>query len=226
MTMMRPRATVVVTISLLAALSGAAVYANDDRFDVLKGPKALPDFSLQDQYGSTFTRERLKDQWTLMFLGFTSCPDVCPVTLMKLRAVRDQMKSCVAEPALPEVVLVAVDPERDQGNLKDYLEHFGTHNTGITGHWEQIDKLVDGLGGAYRFGNKHGGHHGYEVAHTTAVYVINPKGTLVASMGMPLEESAMAQFLVDLTDDGEVSPGAATTACLNNPAGDAGVGKQ
>lgn len=223
--MMRPRATFVITISLLAALSGAGAYANDDRFDVLNGPKALPEFSLVDQNGTTFTREQLKDQWTLMFLGFTSCPDVCPLTLMKLAAVRDQMKSCVREARIPEVVLLAVDPERDQENLKGYLENFGPHNTGITGHWEQIDTLVKGLGAAYRFGNKHGGHHGYDVAHTTAVYVVNPSGALVASMSMPLEESSVAEFLIDLTGGEGVESSAGSGACLAAPGEVAGVRK-
>lgn len=211
--MMRPRATVVITISLLVALSGTGAYANDDRFDVLNGPKALPEFSLVDQNGVTFTREQLEEQWTLMFLGFTSCPDVCPLTLMKLAAVRDQMKSCVDEPHLPDVVLLAVDPERDQGNLKGYLDNFGPHNTGITGDWEQIDTLVDGLGGAYRFGKKHGGHHGYEVAHTTAVYVIDPRASVVATMSMPLEEALVTEFLVDLTVDNEVASSAEPDPC-------------
>lgn len=207
--MIRPSAIVVFTVCLLAALYGVGAYASDDRFDVLKGPKALPDFSLLDQNGTTFTRDQLKGQWTLMFLGFTSCPDVCPLTLMKLSAVRDQMKSCVSEPDLPDVVLLAVDPERDQEGLKDYVENFGRHNIGITGHWEQIDALVDGLGGAYRFGRKHGGHHGYEVVHTTAVYVIDPAGEKVASIGLPLEESAVAEFLVGLTAQDESSAGCA-----------------
>lgn len=215
--MMRFPATIVIATLLLMALSGAGAHANDDRFDVLNGPKALPEFSLVDQNGVTFTREQLKGQWTLLFLGFTSCPDICPLTLMKLAAVRKHMKSHVDNSRLPEVILLAVDPERDQENLKSYVEQFGSHNTGITGDWEQIDILVEGLGGTYRFGRKHGGHHGYEVVHTTAVYVINPKGVLVASMSMPLEVPSVSEFLVDLTADGAVTTSAASGGCLVKP---------
>ena len=209
----------IITILLVAGLSGKSVYASDGRFDVLKAPKPLPKFSLMDQNSAAFTGKNLVDQWTLMFLGFTTCPDVCPMTLMKLAHVVEKLKACVAEPLVPEVILLAVDPKRDKQNLrKGYLDSFGSHNTAITGDWEQIDILVDGLGGTYKFQNthtgEHAGHHGYDVIHTTAVYVINPEGAVVGTMGMPWKASAAVNFLGELMSDNALASTSDLNTCV------------
>ena len=228
---MRVRAVLILATLLVTGLSGQGVYASSDRFDVLKVAKPLPAFSLLDHSGAVFTRAQLEDNWSLMFLGFTSCPDICPVTLMKLTALRKQLKSCVATPLVPDVVLLAVDPERDQASLSQgYLNSYGTENTGITGDWEEIDTLVDGLGGAYKFGKKnagahagHHGHHGYEVVHTTAVYVINPRGAVVATMGMPFDVSAASLFLANLMAGEGQEDKSKLNECLLKPVSVAGA---
>ncbi|HEY7772788.1 MAG TPA: SCO family protein [Marinagarivorans sp.] len=228
---MRIRVVLIIITLWVTGLSGNGAYASDDRFDILKGPKPLPEFSLLDQNGAEFTQDQVKNKWSLMFLGFTSCPDICPVTLMKLTALRKQLRSCVAVPLVPEIVLLAVDPERDQESLKKgYLDSFDADNTGITGDWEEIDTLVDGLGGAYKFGKKHSGahaghhgHHGYEVVHTTAVYVIDPNGAVVATMGMPLDVSSASLFLAKLMTGDTRENTAELSACLAKPAKVAGT---
>lgn len=209
----------IIAVALMAVgLSGQGAYASDDRFTIAKEPKLLPQFSLLDEQGKSFTHDQLKDRWSLMFLGFTSCPDICPVIMMKLGALQNKLASCNATPAAPEVILLAVDPERDQSNLKEgYLDSFKATSTGITGNWEEIDILVDGLGAAYKFGKNHDGahaaHHGYDVVHTTAVYVINPQGKLVATMGMPLNVASASVFIANLMSNGDANP--TLNACLS-----------
>ncbi|HZD53929.1 MAG TPA: SCO family protein, partial [Woeseiaceae bacterium] len=85
--------------------------------------KPLPDFSLVDQEGRPFTRERLRGRTSLLFFGFTHCPDICPTTLEQLASARQQLAD---EGPAPQIVFVSVDPERDTPEkLAAYVRHFG-----------------------------------------------------------------------------------------------------
>lgn len=194
-----PLRTVLMALQLLlAGLSGHGAYADEKAFSVLRSPRPLPEFSLVDQHGGRFTRSQLRDRWSLIFVGFTSCPHVCPMTMMKLEAVRGEMGLRIATEKLPHIIFLAVDPARDQAALKDYLSHFDLNNIGITGEKTQIDTLVKGLDAAYRFTDKRPGSNYYDVLHTSAIHLISPQGEVVALMNPPFAVQPMAQFIVSL----------------------------
>ena len=79
---------------------------------ILPQAAALPRFSLLDQNGAEFNNESLSDHWSLVFFGFTHCPDICPATLTQLAIARSRVLAG-GENTFPEIVLISVDPERD-----------------------------------------------------------------------------------------------------------------
>lgn len=183
---------------LLTGVAGYGANADDDQFSVLRSPKPLPEFSLVDQHGSKFSRQDLQNQWSLVFVGFTSCPHVCPMTLRRLEALRAEMGFRIGVDKIPEIVFLAVDPARDQPVLKDYLANFDPSNIGITGDKSQIDTLVSGLDAGYRFADIKPGSDYYDVLHSSAINLINPRGEMVARLNPPFAVQPMTEFLVNL----------------------------
>lgn len=185
-------------IALILAFSGLPLAVNANAIKTYEKTEPVPMFQLEDQHGKGFTKENLKGRWTLMFLGFTSCPDVCPMTLTRLEAVRAEMGLRLMPEKIPAVVFLAVDPERDAAILKNYMAHFHPEHTGITGDPEQIDILVKGIGEFYRLDKiGHPGAH-YDVVHSASVLVINPDAEVVAKIPPPLPVEQTSVYLNQL----------------------------
>lgn len=166
-------------------------------------PQAVAPFLLADQHGQPFDQTRLRGRWHLVMFGFTSCPDICPVHMSHLAGMRKLLlKQGYPEPALPVVALVTVDPKRDtRERLGNYVKHFHPEFLGVTGSLEEIGKLEKALGGSHRtFSEDADGH--YEVLHTSAVYVINPQGELVARIQPPFNAERLAAYFDSLRRDG------------------------
>lgn len=147
--------------------------------------RALSDFRLVDQAGQAFTREDLTGKWHLLFFGFTHCPDICPATLQQLSVARSRL---AADPAneLPDIVLISVDPERDQPEiLSAYVGHFGKGVAGITGEPEELQKLTKPLGIHYEAIPSGTVGGSYTVNHSTAVLLTNPAAELQAIFSTP-----------------------------------------
>lgn len=157
-------------------------------------PDAVPSFELQDHLGQAFTQDRLQGRWSLILLGFTHCPDVCPFVLSNLAEVRSQLGLRVRPDNLPQVVFVAVDPERDRPLLADYVGYFDPSFVGVTGSVEQLDRFVHGVDGFVRLG-KPDADGGYEVQHSASVIVIGPDGRIHAKLSPPLDPGVVAEYL-------------------------------
>ena len=140
---------------------------------VLEKPRIFNDFSLVDHKGDTFTLENLKDKWTLIFFGYTYCPDICPTTLATLDALYDQLSP--EQQADTQVVLVSVDPGRDTvEKLAEYVPFFNEKFLGVTGDFREILKLTGYLNIA--FAKVPGDPENYLVDHSGQIVLINPKG--------------------------------------------------
>jgi protein SCO1/2 len=147
-------------------------------------PRAVPDFSLVDQDGGAFVRSGLEGHWTLLFFGFTHCPDVCPSTLATLAAARRELAD-LPPTVQPRIVLVSVDPERDTPEqLKSYVAFFDPSFTGVTGAAEAISSLTAQLGVAVRQGPRDESGN-YTVDHTAALFLVNPDAALVGIFSTP-----------------------------------------
>lgn len=185
-----------VSVISFFSLTGAAASAL--RYEVYEQPERLPMFSLVDQDGRSFDHTALKGSWSMIFIGFTSCPDVCPYTLANLEAVRAQLGLRVMPDQLPKIALLAVDPERDKTHLKAYLDHFHGDFIGLTGEPKQIDVLVKGLRGYYRLDKSQPGQTDYTVTHSAAVAVVNPNLQVVASLSPPFHAHKAAEVIYRL----------------------------
>jgi protein SCO1 len=158
---------------------------------LLEPAQPLPSFSLVDERGEGFTRDQLQHQWSLVFFGFTHCPDVCPTTLAKLGEVRRRLQDLPAQ-SVPQVVLVSVDPERDTpAALAQYLAGFDGSFRGVTGSVADIGKFAAALGVAHRKVEMGGGQ--YMVDHTAVVMLVDPRGARAAIFSPPLEAEAIAE---------------------------------
>jgi protein SCO1/2 len=145
-------------------------------------PKPLPDFSLMDDSGNTFNTENLQGHWSLLFFGFTHCPDICPATLQQLALVTKRLQE--SGKASPDVYLVSVDPERDTPEvMASYVRHFGSEIHGITGDIGELRKLTSAAGIFFEKSTQPDGS--YSVDHSAAVLLINENGAIHASFGAP-----------------------------------------
>ena len=166
---------------------------------LLPEPRVLGDFSLLDQHGEPFSIERLRGQWSLLFFGFTYCPDICPSTLYDLRQVSDSLAQGDMRTAAPQVVFVSVDPERDSPErLGEYVSWFGPDFVGVTGPPDELAPLALRIGVAYRLEEHAPGSQDYSVDHSASVFLTDPQGRLHGVFPAPVEAGAMAQDLAAL----------------------------
>ncbi|GAA5192945.1 SCO family protein [Ferrimonas gelatinilytica] len=149
----------------------------------LENPRPLPPFELVSQSKGQFTNEQLEGRWTLLFMGFTACPDVCPTTLSDLARVYDTLRVELTEAPL-QVVLMSVDPGRDSPDrLASYIRFFNPEFKAITGDHGQLYQLSQALGLVYQLvdnPNGDGSGEDYLVDHSADIVLINPDGELEA----------------------------------------------
>ncbi|HEX4110975.1 MAG TPA: SCO family protein [Stellaceae bacterium] len=190
------RRTALAVVAALSLLRPARGFA-ENKFTLLSQPKPVPAFALDDQDGHPFGVARLKGHWTLLFMGYTYCPDICPYTLANLAAVIDAMAKRAPADKVPQVVFLAVDPTRDKPVLKSYIGSFGDRFIGITGSLDAIQTLVDGIGGYVR--REPPDNDGqYAVVHTATVSVVDPSARIVATMLPPFQPAETADKLIVL----------------------------
>jgi protein SCO1 len=160
----------------------------------LPQPRPLPEFSLTDQSGQPFTAQSLKGHPTLVFFGFTHCPDVCPTTLAKL----SQVVKAANVPDL-KVLLVSVDAQRDTPEqLERYVHAFNPDFKGVTGKQEEIERVAREFGVAVVKVDIAGGD--YTVDHSAVVFLLNDQGQRVALFTPPFEIEAVAADLRSVAD--------------------------
>lgn len=161
---------------------------------LLPQPRALAPFALTDQDGKGFGNAQLLGHWTFVMFGYTSCPDVCPMTLATLAAV-DRVLADQAEGEDPtaEFLFVSVDPERDNPErLGKYVRHFNPRFIGATGSDVQLRALAAQLGVMFARVEGQDTALGYLMDHTASVLLIDPSGRLSAVFSAPHDAQRIA----------------------------------
>ena len=157
-------------------------------------PRPIAPFSLATADG-TLTQDALAGRWTVMFFGFTRCPDVCPTTL----AMWPQVEKALAEraPGAPvQFVFVSVDPEHDTpAKAAEYARYFSPRIVAATGDTDSLDALTRDLGVVYM---KSPQGQGYTVDHTAHLVLVGPDGTVRGIMRPPLDANRIAADLATL----------------------------
>ena len=152
------------------------------------------DFQLVDQEGRPVDQTILNGKWSLVFFGFTYCPEFCPTTLAEMAAVQQQLGEQARD---LQMVFISIDPERDTPQaLKDYLssDGFPKGTVGLTGTPEQVAQAAR----AYRaFYQKVGEGEGYTMNHALTVYVMGPDGKFRTTLGYGLGPQKATQIVRD-----------------------------
>jgi len=148
-------------------------------------------FQLVDQTGQTVTEKSMLGKPTLIFFGFTHCPDVCPTSLFEISEV---LRAMGKDADRVNAYFVSVDPERDtQEAMKDYLSSFDPHLKGLTGSAEAVARIVSG----YRvYAKKVPLKDGdYTMDHTALIYLMDRDGRFVAPFNLKRKpEEAVADL--------------------------------
>ncbi|MGB6306667.1 MAG: SCO family protein [Steroidobacteraceae bacterium] len=152
--------------------------------------RALPDFSLIDQKGRRFGASDLRGRWSLLFFGYTNCPDFCPTTLTTLAAMEKRLRAAKAA-VLPQVIFVSVDAKRDTpAQLAKYVPYFDPEFIGLTAADQpSIEAVAKKLGVAVIIQPAADGN--YTVDHSGAIFVIDPQGRICAILSGPFSDAAL-----------------------------------
>ena len=157
-------------------------------------PGELTSFDLVDTRGTAVTPVQLRGHPTLVFFGFTYCPDVCPTTLALLAGVQKQLAADDQGLAGIKVALISVDPERDTPEqLGRYISAFGGDLIGLTGSTPEIVKAQRSFGVASARVELAGG--GYTMDHSATVFLLDSQARKIAVFTPPLRAAALARDL-------------------------------
>ncbi|QLF93514.1 SCO family protein [Pseudomonas sp. ABC1] len=206
--MTRIQKTVFISLALVALIVGLALSRVFDRpadldparlveagIVLLPQARTLPELSLINQDGEAVQVDQLTGRWSLLFFGYTFCPDICPTTLVDLRRVKEMLPVELAERLQP--ILVSVDPQRDTPEqLKQYLSYFKSGFQGLTGPLADIQKLANSVG--IPFIPADGKSENYTVDHSGNLAIIGPDGRQRGFIRGPLKVEQLAEQLQPL----------------------------
>ena len=160
--------------------------------------RSLPDFALAQAGGARLDAEALKGHWTVVFLGFTHCPDVCPTTLTELAQAQ---KLWAGRPAAtrPRLLFVSVDPDRDTPEkLADYARYFHPDTLTATAHEPALHDFAQALGMVYMKVPLANGD--YDMDHSSSLVVLDPQAREAGLIRPPFKPSEIAADLLQLSE--------------------------
>ncbi|MBU2884271.1 SCO family protein [Gilvimarinus agarilyticus] len=155
-------------------INGALIFEQPRRFEA---------FELLDQNGETFTQDDFKGHWSLLFFGFTHCPDICPTTMAEMSRLMGALPEPIA--ADTEVMLFSLDPARDTpAIMKEYVAYFGDDFIGVTGEFLTMRRFANQVNVAF---SKVTQGDDYTVDHSGNIVIINPRGDYHGFFKPPFE---------------------------------------
>jgi len=189
----------------------AIVTSYEYKGNILNPPVAVPDFQLQAVDGSLFRLSDLEGKIALIFLGYTNCPDVCPLTVAKVKQALNNLDEADREKV--QFIFISVDPERDTPEvLAKYLNHFDAGFIGLTDDPEKVQEVMKSF---WAYAGKEENPevaaphsetgHGHEEAsldylvnHTGRVYLVTPERELILMYPMEFKAEDLRNDLVYL----------------------------
>lgn len=209
---MSKRAILLLVVAALAA--GLGLFASQRHFatpaaaprprvtsiTLLPHPRTLPAFSLQQSDGTPLAADELKGHWTLVFLGFTHCPDICPTTLAQLAGAQKQWAALPAA-SRPRVLFVSADPERDSAALTGQYAHaFHADTLAATAPVPQLEAFARSLSLVFmKSPGSSGKPDDYTIDHSAGFAVLDPQARMAGVIQPPLDVNAVAADMATLT---------------------------
>jgi protein SCO1 len=159
--------------------------------------REIPDFALQSANGKVLNKASINKHWTLVFLGFTHCPDVCPTTLGELSKAQKTWEALPAE-TRPRVLFVSVDPDRDTPKaLAEYAAFFQADTLTATAQEPVLAEFVQSIAMVYAKKPLENGD--YTMDHSSTIVVLNPEGNEVGIIRPPFAPEKIAADLIVLS---------------------------
>ncbi|MGR8918869.1 MAG: SCO family protein [Gammaproteobacteria bacterium] len=155
-------------------------------------PPLLADFHLSDQRGLPFTPETLRGRWSLVFFGFTHCPDVCPTSLEVMARAAQALEENALWRERGQVVFVSIDPERDDAEaLASYVGYFSPDFLGVTGAESELRALTRSVGALFHKVAQ--GEGRYTMDHSAGIFFVGPDLRLVSVITPPHNAAAIVR---------------------------------
>ncbi|BBP73965.1 MULTISPECIES: SCO family protein [Pseudomonas] len=207
--MTRTQKTVFILVALVALVLGLTVNKVlsgkgqgdptamiDAGIILLPQSRSLPDVKMTDQDGQLVQVNQLKDKWTMLFFGYTFCPDICPTTLAQLRQIKSELPKDIVGKL--QIVLVSVDPNRDNPKqLKQYLGYFDPEFKGLTASSiEDLQKLANAV--SIPFIPADTSKPNYTVDHSGNLAIVGPDGSQRGFIRAPLNNQKLVAQLPEL----------------------------
>jgi len=151
---------------------------------VFPAGRALPNIQFVDHHGASVGPEVFRGRWTVLFMGFTNCGHLCPMTLAQVRMATDAAREPI------NVVFFSVDPGRDTpAVIRDYVQGFDEKFVGMSAAPDDIQKLAAALGAPYFVDTS---PDNYVVDHSSALFLISPEAKFRGTISQPFDTKLMA----------------------------------
>ena len=198
MTLINKKITLISTIIVSFVIILIATFMFAEHLSRQNSPKNISDviknINLVDQNGSQFNKKSLNEKPSLLFFGFTHCPEICPTTLTQLSSVTENLKPPIN---LTNIIFVTLDPKRDtQDHLKDYIQYFNKNVIAITGKINEIKSLADNWN--VFFETIGSSKDNYSLNHTASVFMLDGKGVFRGTIAWGENEESMIKKIINL----------------------------
>tara|TARA_B100000676_G_scaffold186031_1_gene182918 strand:+ start:134 stop:760 length:627 start_codon:yes stop_codon:yes gene_type:complete len=158
-------------------------------------PRQLSGFHLISDQNMNFAIDDFKGKWSILFFGFTFCPDICPLTMKQLSEVKERLMDKADK---INFYLVSIDPDRDSPeNLRTYLDNFDEEFIGLTGEIDKIYKFSTQVNAPF-FPVVNSNEENYTVDHSGSLVLINPEGNYAGFFRAPHDQNKIIKALDSL----------------------------